>query len=183
MAKYAVTHTCGHHTDITLYGKGTERERAMRRLAAQPCTDCIRAEETRRAHAQAEAQHLPPLIGSEKQIAWAERIRYQTLLVIERLVPAEQYGDPVPIPDDLAFAPGETTTVGAIVDRLHTEDAARWWIDNAKRVQDIGRVPGYDDKAFARELLRRAAWGERIPDTGELAQSGDLRDNLRGLYQ
>lgn len=31
MAKYTVTHACGHSSAVTLYGKGVERERAMRR--------------------------------------------------------------------------------------------------------------------------------------------------------
>lgn len=60
MAKYTVTHTCGHTTPITLYGKTSERECRMKWLSEHPCKDCIRAEETRRAHAQAEKRNLPP---------------------------------------------------------------------------------------------------------------------------
>jgi len=31
MAKYTVTHACGHSSAVTLYGKGVEREREQRR--------------------------------------------------------------------------------------------------------------------------------------------------------
>lgn len=183
MAKYTVTHTCGHRSDRTLYGKHSERDRKLAWWAGQPCAVCIRAEETRRAQAHAGTRSLPDLIGTEKQIAWAERIRYHTWLILDRLIPATVYGDTVPIPEDRAFVPGETTTIGAVLANLAREDSARWWIDNAKRVQDVGRVPLYTDKEFSGEVMRKVAWGERAPTTSDLADSGDVRKQIRGLYQ
>ena len=182
MAKYTVTHPCGHASDITLYGKGAERERRLRWLAAQPCRDCLIAEELRRAETKAEKDQLPELVGSEKQIAWAERIRYETLLVIERSIPHDQLDDEALIPERLAFEPGETVTVRAIVERIRRQSDCRWWIDKAKRVHDIGRVPLYGERDFLAELLPAAAYGHRIPTTDDLARSDDVRKQLRGVF-
>lgn len=183
MANYSVRHTCGHSTDYTLYGKGTERERKLAYFAGQPCRDCIRDEELRRAQTKAEKQALPALIGTEKQIAWAERIRYEALLVIERTIPDDQLDIAQPIPERVAWEPGETTTLRAVIEKTRRQDDCRWWIDTAKRVHDIGTVPLYGPEEFLREFIPAAAYGDRIPSTGDLAQSGDLRKQLRGLYQ
>lgn len=183
MAKYRVTHTCGHNRTVSLVGKGTERERKLAWMAKQPCPDCLRSEELRRAETSADAQGLPRLDGTPKQIAWAERIRYQTLRVIDRAIPADQLDTEIAVPERVALYPGETITLRSVIDRIRQEPSSRWWIDHARRVQDIGRAPLYGDQQFLAELLPAAAFGARIPTTGDLAASDDLRTQLRALYQ
>lgn len=90
MAKYEVTFSCGHTDTVQLVGPVKERERKIKWFEESGlCPDCFRAqreaerkaleeerrEETEAASANAEAMGLPQLIGTEKQVAWAVRIR------------------------------------------------------------------------------------------------------------
>jgi hypothetical protein len=84
MARYAVTHSCGHGRTVQITGTDVhgERRRKAEWLSTQLCPACARAaRETDRqarnaaAAAQAIAAGLPPLEGTPKQAAWAESIR------------------------------------------------------------------------------------------------------------
>ena len=44
MAKYTVTHSCGHTQTHDLFGPGKDRERKIAWMENQPCTDCWKAE-------------------------------------------------------------------------------------------------------------------------------------------
>ncbi len=72
--KYDITYKCGHTGVIELYGKNTDRERQIRRMECCDCPDC-QAKTAREAVAADEANMLPALTGTEKQIAWATTIR------------------------------------------------------------------------------------------------------------
>ena len=83
MAKYDVTFSCGHTETIQLFGKETDRQRKIKWYEEHcVCSSCYKKqqEEARKAAAEkaaAEASKLglPELIGTPKQIAWAEEIR------------------------------------------------------------------------------------------------------------
>ena len=86
MAKYTVTHTCGHQQTHELFGDNKSRDRKLSYEAGCVCDACYREQQApkvaqERAQALAAAQEqaatmsLPTLTGSEKQIAWAESIR------------------------------------------------------------------------------------------------------------
>ena len=75
MAHYSIGHTCGHSSRLALTGSYASRERELARLADGPCPDCRRS--------QAQAQGLPGLVGSPKQIAWAESIRAGLLPLLQ----------------------------------------------------------------------------------------------------
>lgn len=77
MAKYTITHTCGHDHEYQLYGKHTERDRKIAWLEGQDCPACKRAAEEEAAKAATEGMELPELEGSVKQVAWANTIRAQ----------------------------------------------------------------------------------------------------------
>lgn len=74
--RYSVVYSCGHSGEVELFGKETERRRRLVWLSEHRlCPDCYREklrEETKR-------YSLPDLIGSEKQVAWAERVRSRFL--------------------------------------------------------------------------------------------------------
>lgn len=82
MAKYDVTFACGHTATVELFGKSSDREWKLKRMAEGICPDCYKAqkEADRKAASEAAAkeareQGFAELKGSEKQIAWAETIR------------------------------------------------------------------------------------------------------------
>ena len=75
MAKYTITHSCGHEHEYQLFGKSNERERKMAWLESQECPECRRKAEEEAAKAATEGIELPELEGSEKQVKWANTIR------------------------------------------------------------------------------------------------------------
>lgn len=80
--KYQVTFACGHEGRVDLFGKNSERERKLEQFARGICPECAaaqRAKEEEKAVAAAKASGLPELEGSEKQVAWATRIRQNAI--------------------------------------------------------------------------------------------------------
>lgn len=82
MAKVSIEHACGHTESHQLYGPGRDRERKAAWLETTLCYACYKEQqqlEREQASAAAAEQAvdagLPELTGTEKQVAWAERIR------------------------------------------------------------------------------------------------------------
>lgn len=83
MAHYTVKFACGHTAEIQLFGKESERQRKIKYLEESGmCPSCYKkqqeeAKKAAEAQAAAEASEmgLPELAGSEKQVAWATKIR------------------------------------------------------------------------------------------------------------
>lgn len=104
MAKYAITHSCGHSETVQLYGKHTDRSRYMDNAERRQCRDCYNASLV----AKTADMGLPALTGSDKQVAWAETIRAKALLNA-----AESLDD-----------------VGAeVMAIVRAKETARYWID------------------------------------------------------
>jgi len=79
--KYQVTYACGHEGRVALFGKNSEREYKLKHFA-RICPECAaaqRAKKDEEAVAAAKASGLPELEGSEKQVAWATRIRQNAI--------------------------------------------------------------------------------------------------------
>lgn len=85
MARYTVTHTCGHTQTHELVGPMKDRERKLAWEAKGVCSDCYRQQRIAKEQEEAKkfeqnnAGSLPTLTGSEKQIAWAQSIRAKLL--------------------------------------------------------------------------------------------------------
>lgn len=85
--KYTVTFSCGHEATVDLFGKTSERDRRIAWYEKEGvCPDCYRkmkeeerkqADEELAAYAEKiETEYkLPELEGTEKQVAWARKIR------------------------------------------------------------------------------------------------------------
>ena len=82
MAKYNVTHSCGHEHEYKLFGKTRERDGKMAWLARQECPECRRKAAEEAAKVATEGMELPELEGSEKQVKWANTIRGQFINAI-----------------------------------------------------------------------------------------------------
>lgn len=81
--KHEVTFSCGHKGTVQLYGSRVERERKIwyfeNRADCPECEEKARVEAAAKALAQAKADGLPELEGTEKQVAWAVQIRARIL--------------------------------------------------------------------------------------------------------
>lgn len=126
MSKYTVEHSCGHSEDHQIYGKVSERDGKAEWLAGRLCGDCYRA--AKRADETAKAAEasvgLPALTGSDKQVAWATKIRARIIAKTREKV--EDL-----IIRQLARKPKATAQMRAVLDQVGVKHAdARYWIDN-----------------------------------------------------
>lgn len=110
MAKYTITHACGHTEDVNLFGKHADRERKIAYLESIDCRSCWDAAQAAKAHEAG----LPELSGSPKQIAWANGIRNRILAEADSCINAH--------PD--------WPNMDKWLTELKKETAARWWIDH-----------------------------------------------------
>jgi len=116
MAWTTINHSCGHTEQHQLYGPGRDRERKAAWMAKDVCSDC-RASDLAKANAEAAdaASEIgfAPLTGSDKQVAWATKIRldYYNALI-------EAYGPNVVDGRNIA------------AEFLSVEIKAGWWIDH-----------------------------------------------------
>lgn len=92
MSKYTIKYACGHSGVMQIYGPLNGRDAIAEREARKLCPACYqaklaadRAAESAAAAEQAKAAGLPALIGSPKQIAWAESIRAKQLAQLQAL--------------------------------------------------------------------------------------------------
>lgn len=84
--KYTVTYTCGHTGRVELFGKSKDRDWKLKNMESDLCPDCYRAQQEENNKKIAEELGLPDLIGSEKQIAWANTLRTKSLEEIQMWV-------------------------------------------------------------------------------------------------
>lgn len=116
MARYTISYTCGHSGEVNLIGPHRYRESRIAYLENGECFECYKQHSTQAAQEQAEALELPALVGSEKQIAWAEKLRIVKLNEIEAAV--ERYED------DKKYR-----QILMAVEHIGNETSAKQWIE------------------------------------------------------
>lgn len=137
MAKYTITHTCGHTEEVQLFGPYKDRESRIKWLESKPCPDCIKAAATQAANEASAERGLAPLTGTDKQTAWAVTIREGVYKCIDMLAGvADKFGN--------AEATKMVAGWTAELDK-HTE--AKWWIDNRDK------LPTYTNESSARSAI------------------------------
>ncbi len=116
MSSYDVDYTCGHSGTVNLVGPHRARESRIAYLENGECFDCFKQKSHEVAREQAEELELPVLVGTEKQIAWAETLRIEKLneieATVERLKQSKDYRQ-----------------ILMVVERISNETAAKKWID------------------------------------------------------
>ena len=134
--KTTVTCKCGHTITIELFGENEERERKIAWQEGSLCPECYRAAQAKEAAKSASEDNLPELTGSEKQVAWAMRIR------ADRVKEARDLAEGTKARNAriLALHPDkaeDAAKADAMVDEslakilawIRTETEARFWID------------------------------------------------------
>lgn len=82
MAWYTGTYSCGHEDRVQIYGPVKDREWQAERIFSGLCPNCKQEKwnkENQKATETAKEMALPDLQGSEKQVAWANKIRLDML--------------------------------------------------------------------------------------------------------
>ena len=112
---YDVKHKCGHTRFTTFYGKDWQHQRQLEFEAAKLCPDCFKGSLEQRSLETAAtnlAAGLPELLGSPKQVAWAESIRAAALAELNKITVMKE------------------PEFSASLTELLKNDLAKWWIDN-----------------------------------------------------
>ena len=186
MAKYDVTYACGHSGTIQLYGPTSQREKQLEIAALRLCPECYRKKKeaeraaiNKEAEKKSEAEGLPELTGSEKQVAWANTIRLKKMegidAWIEEIQRKGQLGGIVrPADGEKYKSPLEEMQEGEKF-LLENMTEARFWIDNRysmpSEILDTG-ISGYRKEKreelpeeVAQEIEREKAALTVVPET------------------
>ena len=121
--KYDVTYGCGCQDTVQLGGKGSDRESKLEWLSRSNCPAC---HDRKIAEASAD---LPTLTGSEKQVAWANKIRLAANRKLDALIKTV---DSAPNLSDKSKAQYRKVLI-----KTKNKTRASWWIDNRDELFDI----------------------------------------------
>ncbi len=124
MAHYDITYTCGHADRVNLIGPHRARASRIAYLESGPCFECHKTEQHQVARAQAEEMDLPALVGTEKQVAWAETLRVTILAKIEAEVAAIEAQTPA----DYTPTDADRAVLRAVA-AISAETSAKQWIE------------------------------------------------------
>ena len=157
MAWYGVTYACGCSDRMQVYGPTRDRQAIADREGRKDCPTCYRkAQDARNAAATVAAAQeavvagMPTLIGSTKQISWAEMIRATTKQHIETAI--GQYDEALAA-NSLMSTPQAMPPITDVVGfgaRILRQADAKYWID--RRSTDFR-----DLRAVKQYLVRRAS--------------------------
>lgn len=126
MAKYTITRACGHEEVVELYGPTKSRELRIKYLEQELCSECLdeqRAEQAKEDREKSLAEGYPELLGSPRQIQWAEQIRREFIDWIDSL----EFVDDAD-PDGLK-------AVGIVSEQIGREEKATFFIDHRDDMQ------------------------------------------------
>lgn len=136
MSKYNITRACGHAETVNIGGHTADRDRLAEYEAGKLCRECWlkkraddRAAASQIAAYEAAEHKLPALIGSAKQIAWAEQIRKAHFDVLDHLVgkgitPEINVAFRVEVDEYMA-----ETSANAWIERRNNAPTAKWLCD------------------------------------------------------
>lgn len=128
------TFTCPQckSNEVEVWGQNRKQADSKARWAESQgwiCEECTKAEQAQ-ISAQAAEQNanegLPVLVGTEKQVQWAETIRRAKLDQLAALIAGEQVSGVHPLTENDKANPLFEPTV----DTLRGQDSASWWIDH-----------------------------------------------------
>lgn len=169
MAYYDVKHCCGHTECVQLYGPTKNREWRIHQMEQELCSECWAAELARRNAENAKKareMELPPLQGTEKQVAWAETLRMEFIAEYER----DYANRPMRVDAGL-----ENCSYDEYAEAMLKEPRASWWIDHKDswwRYDMIHNVVEAARKKHVTNPLQKAALEEMMmkPEDAEQAQ-------------
>lgn len=133
-----INHACGHVVLHPFYGDDDyawlERKQ---QLAASPCRVCQADEQERerqhkadQARLFARERGLPPLEGSERQVAWAESVRLTAFSAVDKVQKWIDENDARAAEEDPDYWYNVKQGVKRSIEFLETQVDAKWWIDH-----------------------------------------------------
>ena len=118
MAKYTVTYRCGHTGVVELFGRTKDREYRLTQLERGDCPDC-EEDALRKVIAEfSKERELPEVTGTERQAAWAEKLRMYAIKAIEGEFERFSDGDP------------DKESLSKVLQEMYQIPEAKCWIDH-----------------------------------------------------
>jgi hypothetical protein len=141
MSWYEVNYTCGHNDRMQVYGPTRDRQTIADRESRKDCPECWRkkqdarnAESALAASCDAAAAGLPSLVGSDKQVAWAETIRAKMLAELKPIVVSAKAKQSLAEQGRIALDDPRYVQLQAAIDAqadsYRMQASAKWWIDH-----------------------------------------------------
>jgi len=128
MAKHTIDRACWHSEVVKMRGSEERLNLKLRRERARTCRPCYIESQRAQAEAAAEAEGLPALTGTPKQIAWALALRHEALsdaeAHLDHLRESGQLKGRVMKDTELFEAQKER-----VLEPLKAQSEAAWWID------------------------------------------------------
>lgn len=159
MAWYYGTYSCGHDGRVNIIGPTKDREWRKERAFEKLCPKCYdkhlieqRKKANKEAAEKSKEMELPELIGTEKQVAWANSLRMEVVNEYEKLIEEaesvfKKYGV-----DNIEFHGREAGLKITIDDfsecvnfALTEKIDARFWIDNRNERKQAILVKFYEE--------------------------------------
>ena len=142
--KETVTYSCGHKGLIEVWGSQAERDRKIYACENGLCPECAKKQQQEEIEAQIQELGLITLQGSEKQIEWANKIRFEKIKFLISHNPATKDSIKIFSADKEKFAKYKSN-IQAVAEKYNgnaefelakqmikiiEEQTATWYIDN-----------------------------------------------------
>ena len=191
MAKYNVKFSCGHTATIELYGKEKDRQRKIAWYEENGlCPDCYRKQqeeekkaEAEKAAAEAASLGLPELIGSPKQVAWADKIRVGIVNTIadcnqQLLKSGEDAKNSGKGPEVLADIDTALRLVDAFSQVISAEKSASKIIDWSQKTTNVFKLVLIHKTSVEKDIKS----GKTVPEDLDVEFGGFFVEALKLLY-
>ena len=191
MAKYDVRFSCGHTATIELFGKEKDRQRKIAWYEENGlCPDCYRKQQeeekkaaAEKAAAEASSLGLPELIGSPKQIAWADKIRVGIVNTIadcnqQLLKSGEDAKNSGKGPEFLADIDTALRLVDAFSQVISAEKSASKIIDWSQKTTNVFKLVLIHKTSVEKDIKS----GKTVPEDLDVEFGGFFVEALKLLY-
>src|SRR5690606_18459252 len=152
----------------TRAGPRSFREFCLDRLSDDLCPEPCEAERRRRTEESPrrnQEEGLPALVGTERQVAWAESIRREVIDAWTPFLDDEEYGD----------------EVAQALEYFVSETRASWWIDHRDLALKHSRVPRLELDYWLGKLEREGilSAGDETPTVTEAPEDVKVEATVR----
>ena len=191
MAKYDVRFSCGHVAMTCLYGKEVDRQRKIAWYKENGlCPECYRKQqeeekkaEAEKAAAEAASFGLPELVGSPKQIAWADKIRVGIVNTIadcnqQLLKSGEDAKNSGKGPEVLADIDTALRLVDAFSQVISAEKSASKIIDWSQKTTNVFKLVLIPKTSVEKDIKS----GKNVPEDLDVEFGGFFVEALKLLY-
>jgi hypothetical protein len=139
MSQYTIEFSCKHTENRNIVGKEKDRKGKADWMAQGVCSDCYKLEKAAERQKELSAQMataaqftLADLEGSEKQVAWAEKIRVKMIVAVENLkTKMVDYANETELSEiESAQLELNLSVYAEVIEAIGSKVKSTWFIDN-----------------------------------------------------